>query len=84
MYDNAPRFKALIVFIEHRYYGKSIPFGGNEDVAKSNASVDDFEMGSLRNQRYFLGFVVLAAWFRLKYPHVAIGALLLLLQFLAL
>ncbi|KAF2307685.1 hypothetical protein GH714_030797 [Hevea brasiliensis] len=112
MYDNAPRFKALIVFIEHRYYGKSIPFGGNEDVAKSNAStlgylsstqaladyatlithlknnlsatdspvvvfgvVDDFEMGSLRNQRYFLGFAVLAAWFRLKYPHVAIGAL---------
>ncbi|RWW20903.1 hypothetical protein GW17_00014964 [Ensete ventricosum] len=37
MFEIAPSFKALLVFIEHRYYGESIPFGG-EDVAYSNAS----------------------------------------------
>ncbi|KAJ9184531.1 hypothetical protein P3X46_004245 [Hevea brasiliensis] len=97
MYDNAPRFKALIVFIEHRYYGKSIPFGGNEDVAKSNAST----LGYLSSTQALADYAtlithlknnlsatdspvvvfggsyggMLAAWFRLKYPHVAIGAL---------
>ncbi|MQM13542.1 hypothetical protein Taro_046462 [Colocasia esculenta] len=96
MFDVAPRFKAMLVFIEHRYYGKSMPFGG-KDVAYSNVST----LGYLSSTQALADFAtliidlkknltaegspvvvfggsyggMLAAWFRLKYPHVAIGAL---------
>ncbi|KAL5708618.1 lysosomal Pro-Xaa carboxypeptidase [Ranunculus cassubicifolius] len=32
IFDIAPKFKALIVFIEHRYYGESAPFGSLENA----------------------------------------------------
>lgn len=96
MFDNAPYFEALLVFIEHRFYGKSIPFGGKE-VAYRNAST----LGYLSSTQALADYAtliidlkknlsaeaspvvvfggsyggMLAAWFRLKYPHVAIGAL---------
>lgn len=123
--------------MQHRYYGKSIPYGGHKEVAYSNATtlgylsstqaladyaalITDLKKnlsavdspvivfgGSYGGSIVFYSFdffivfanldvfvycgyyyffyymvliikwlgAVLAAWFRLKYPHVAIGAL---------
>lgn len=27
MWENAPKFSAMVVFVEHRYYGESMPYG---------------------------------------------------------
>ncbi|KAJ6355236.1 hypothetical protein OIU76_026960 [Salix suchowensis] len=92
--DIAPKFRALLVFIEHRFYGESMPFGN-----KSYKSAET--LGYLNSQQALADFAILirslkhnlsseaspvvvfggsyggmlAAWFRLKYPHIAIGAL---------
>ncbi|WCJ34246.1 Serine carboxypeptidase S28 family protein [Euphorbia peplus] len=97
MFDIAPTFQALLVFVEHRYYGKSIPFGGDKEVAYENATT----LGYLTSTQALADYAtlitdlkanlsatdspvvvfggsyggMLAAWFRLKYPHVTIGAL---------
>lgn len=97
MFEIAPHFKALLVFLEHRYYGKSIPFGGDKEIAYSNSTT----LGYLSSTQALADYAtliidlkknltaqdspvvvfggsyggMLAAWFRLKYPHVAIGAL---------
>ncbi|CAH8271917.1 unnamed protein product [Arabidopsis lyrata] len=94
--DNAPHFKALKVYIEHRYYGKTIPFGSAKEAMK-NAST----LGYLNSAQALADYAaillhikekysathspiivvggsyggMLAAWFRLKYPHIALGAL---------
>ncbi|KAM1948055.1 hypothetical protein ACFX15_008294 [Malus domestica] len=97
LYETAPHFKALIVFIEHRFYGKSIPYGGNKEVAYSNATTLGY-LSSTEALADYASLIIdlkknlsatdspvvvfggsyggmLAAWFRLKYPHVTIGAL---------
>lgn len=93
MLDIAPKFHALLVFIEHRFYGNSMPFG-----KKSYKSPKT--LGYLNSQQALADYAVLirslkqnlssesspvvvfggsyggmlASWFRLKYPHIAIGA----------
>uniref|UniRef100_A0A5B6ZVA8 Putative lysosomal Pro-X carboxypeptidase-like n=1 Tax=Davidia involucrata TaxID=16924 RepID=A0A5B6ZVA8_DAVIN len=97
MFETAPHFSALLVFIEHRFYGKSIPFGGDKDVAYKNASTIGYLSSAQALADYATLIIdlkknlsatdspivvfggsyggMLAAWFRLKYPHVTIGAL---------
>ncbi|GAB2285427.1 hypothetical protein Dimus_019878 [Dionaea muscipula] len=90
-------FAALLVYIEHRYYGESIPFGLTMEQVVKNATVlgyfnsaqaleDYAEVIIYLKQKlnaHFSPVIViggsyggmLASWFRLKYPHVALGAL---------
>ncbi|KAG0497160.1 hypothetical protein HPP92_001851 [Vanilla planifolia] len=96
VWEIAPRFSALVVFAEHRYYGKSMPFGSKEEAYKDKKSLAyltteqalaDFAV-LLTDLKQNLSAVdspvvlfggsyggMLAAWMRLKYPHIAIGAL---------
>ncbi|KAF8687180.1 hypothetical protein HU200_042845 [Digitaria exilis] len=94
MFDIAPKFGALLVFIEHRFYGESMPFGNNSansaetlGYLTSTQALADFAIliTSLKQNLsaeaapvvVFGGSYggMLASWFRLKYPHVTIGAL---------
>ncbi|XP_062229412.1 uncharacterized protein LOC133927121 [Phragmites australis] len=94
MFDVAPKFGALLVFIEHRFYGESKPFGNDSykspetlGYLTSTQALADFAIliTSLKQNLsaeaapvvVFGGSYggMLASWFRLKYPHVAIGAL---------
>ncbi|XP_074580620.1 uncharacterized protein LOC141837040 [Curcuma longa] len=91
MFDVAPSFKALLVFIEHRYYGESLPFGdvGNSStlgylstaqaLADYAALITDLKKNLSSEHSPVVAFGgsyggMLAAWFRLKYPHVVIGS----------
>ncbi|XP_058444592.1 lysosomal Pro-X carboxypeptidase [Malaya genurostris] len=95
MWELAPKFKASLVFAEHRYYGKTLPFG--------NASYDSpANLGYLTSEQALADFAsllteinpsnrttrgrpviafggsyggMLAAWFRMKYPHLVTGAI---------
>ncbi|GKU93961.1 hypothetical protein SLEP1_g7510 [Rubroshorea leprosula] len=94
--DTAPQLKALQVFIEHRYYGKSIPFGSIEEVMKNASTRGYFSSAqAIADYAQILLHIkkklhaqhspvivtggsyggMLASWFRLKYPHITIGAL---------
>ncbi|KAF5447603.1 hypothetical protein F2P56_033143 [Juglans regia] len=90
--ENAVHFKALLLYIEHRYYGNSIPIGSiyeRTDLGYFNSAqaIADYAeiIIYLKKQlqaQYSPVIVIggsyggmLASWFRLKYPHVAIGAL---------
>ncbi|KAJ9559289.1 hypothetical protein OSB04_013903 [Centaurea solstitialis] len=92
----ASRFNALLVYIEHRYYGTSMPFG-SKDKAYKNADT----LGYFSSEQALADYAqtildvkkkmsaencpviviggsyggMLASWFRLKYPHIAYGAL---------
>ncbi|XP_058005227.1 uncharacterized protein LOC131180932 [Hevea brasiliensis] len=94
--DNAIRFNALLLYIEHRYYGKSIPFGSREEALKNGSTLGYFNFAqAIADYAEIIIHVkksfqaenspviviggsyggMLASWFRLKYPHIALGAL---------
>ncbi|XP_049353667.1 uncharacterized protein LOC125818170 [Solanum verrucosum] len=94
--DFAPQFKALLVYMEHRYYGESSPFKTMEEAVKdedtrgyfnSAQAIADYaelllhikEKYSAKNSPIIVigGSYggMLASWFRMKYPHIALGAL---------
>nr|VDC67651.1 unnamed protein product [Brassica rapa] len=96
IWEIAPKFGALLVFPEHRYYGESMPYGSKEEAYKNATTLSyltteqalaDFAVfvtDLKRNLSAEASPVVLfggsyggmlAAWMRLKYPHIAIGAL---------
>ncbi|KAK9168489.1 hypothetical protein Syun_000629 [Stephania yunnanensis] len=96
LHEQAPKLKALIVFIEHRYYGQSVPFGSRQEAFMnasrlgyftSTQALADYAEVILHVKKMLMAerspVVVfgasyggmLASWFRLKYPHVAMGAL---------
>jgi lysosomal Pro-X carboxypeptidase len=92
----ASKFKATVVFAEHRFYGKSMPFGdksfdkesGNLRYLNVEQVMADYvalltklksDIPSLKNKATILfgGSYggMLAAWIRMKYPHIFQGAL---------
>ncbi|XP_059663790.1 uncharacterized protein LOC132309502 [Cornus florida] len=94
--ENAPRFKALLVYIEHRFYGKSVPFVSFQNAIKNatlrgyfnsaQAIADYASVITYLKEKFSAHYSpviviggsyggMLATWFRLKYPHIALGAL---------
>eukprot|EP00253_Pinus_taeda_P017692 PITA_17692 len=94
----APQFKALLLFVEHRYYGESVPdivgdplnpvvntstFGyltSEQALADCATLITDFKKNLSAENSPVIVFGgsyagMLAAWFRLKYPHITVGAL---------
>ncbi|MCP9258283.1 Lysosomal Pro-X carboxypeptidase [Dirofilaria immitis] len=83
MWDLAPYFHAALVFAEHRYYGDSKPYGKQSYTVPINfiLKTDQDELGfcSPGTEIPVIAFGgsyggMLAAWFRMKYPHVIDGA----------
>lgn len=84
--------KALVVFAEHRYYGKSMPFGDKsftpanvKFLTVDNAMMDYVKLiKNIKSQDKYKNSAVIAfggsyggmiaAWIRMKYPHIIQGA----------
>lgn len=90
MWENAQDFGALLVFAEHRYYGKSLPLrpftARRMDFLSSEQALADYaqlvtalkaELASPDSPVIAFGGSyggMLAAWWRIAYPHIVTGA----------
>ncbi|KAF0686759.1 hypothetical protein As57867_021395, partial [Aphanomyces stellatus] len=93
MWENAAEFGALLVFAEHRYFGKSFPKIANATFLESlrflssEQALADYAVLVRHVKDTFnaeespvIAFGgsyagMLAAWFRMKYPHLVDGAI---------
>lgn len=91
MWEIANEFRATLVFAEHRYYGQSLPFGNKSFTSPefsgyltSEQALADYAQLLVErvnpHQRPVIVFGgsyggMLAAWFRMKYPHLVTGAI---------
>lgn len=57
MWDIAPQFNAAIVFAEHRFYGKTQPFGNDSYAEVKN-------LGYLSSEQALADFVELIVWLK--------------------
>ncbi|KAJ0464100.1 putative dipeptidyl-peptidase II [Helianthus annuus] len=81
----AKKFRAAVVTLEHRYYGKSSPFKSlttkNLQFLSSKQALFDlaaFRQTNVENPWFVFGVSyagALSAWFRLKFPHLTCGSL---------
>lgn len=92
MWESAQEFGALLLFAEHRYYGPSKPYSGQElkdnmqYLTAEQAMADyaelltDLKAELHAEESPVIGFGgsyggMLAAWMRMKYPHILDGAI---------
>ncbi|KAJ0410123.1 hypothetical protein ATCC90586_001608 [Pythium insidiosum] len=88
MWENAEEFGAMLVFAEHRYFGKSIPFGdqvtkhmqylSTEQALADYAVLIEHIKSTYKLNVPVIGFGgsyggMLGSWFRMKYPHIMDG-----------
>uniref|UniRef100_T1JCH1 Lysosomal Pro-X carboxypeptidase n=1 Tax=Strigamia maritima TaxID=126957 RepID=T1JCH1_STRMM len=95
MWDIASEFNALLIFAEHRYYGKSLPYGNSSfstpkhlGYLTSEQALADFAELLTFFKKSTKGAAnvpviafggsyggMLAAWMRIKYPHIIQGSI---------
>lgn len=88
MWESAPQFEAQVIFMEHRYEGKSLPptnlteacmsyCSSKQALADYVALLDILNPGSRRPVIAFGGSYggMLSSWLRMKYPNMVAGAI---------